>query len=154
MENIISNQTQGMNKIPLLETAEQETARLAPLRQEIVKSYEVIMEICRQANVPESARNLIDALIRISGGKLHLKAYDAEVAKVFFEDEPMREALKKKVQRWRRKLDEWQTISKITLVQNKSGYQSYERGKDGKQKTENHPRHETHFGYLRYLRFE
>lgn len=139
METIITNETQGLNKLPLLETAEQELARLAPRRREIARSYEVVMEICRQANVPEAARNLIDALIRISDGEMHIKVFDSDVAKVFFENEPMQSALKKRVQRWRKKLDKWQEDSGITLVRIKSGHRTFEREKDGTERTTNHP---------------
>lgn len=136
--NIISNGTQGGNDLPF-ETPEQLEVRLAPLRKEIAKSYEVVMEICRQTNAPEQVRFLIDALIRLSYGEIYIKAYDADVARVFFENEPMREALKKRVQRWRGKAKAWQDSSSVTLVRFDSGGQTYERGADGKQKPKNFP---------------
>jgi hypothetical protein len=136
--DIIPNRTRGDNDLPF-ETPEQLEARLAPLRKEIAKSYEVVMEICRQANAPEAVRLLIDSLIRLSDGKLQFEAYDYDVARIFFEDDQQRGALKKKVYRWRKKLAEWQDSSSFMLVRFNSGGQRNEPDGHGNQKPKNFP---------------
>lgn len=121
------------------ETEEQKAASLAPFRKQIAKDFEIVTEIFRLTNVPESARNLISTLIRLSGGDVQIQIRDAQIAMAFFENKPMHDALKKRVQRWRKALNDWQDETGITLVEINSGYRKIRFGKDMKPFNENVP---------------
>jgi hypothetical protein len=125
------------------ETAEQELARREPFCQEISKCYKVVMEICRQTNLPESARNLIDALICLSNGKTSkepIKISDSRIARTFYKNEAYCEALSKRVQRWRNSLDEWQEKTGVTFIQIvKPGHRDYTQDEEGKLQSKNVP---------------
>lgn len=134
----VSEEETGSNDLPF-ESAEEEEARLAPYRLQVAESYAIVMELCRQANAPEAVRNLVDALIRLSNGRIQFKASDWEVADVHFENKDMKSALKKKVQRWRKRLVDWQTESNITLVQTKPGHLKFNHDREGNAVPENVP---------------
>lgn len=117
-------------------TPEQESAMLAPFRREISETYQIVMAICAQTNAPDTVRNLIDALINFSGGEIHVKASDYQIGAAFYKDENARDAIKKRVQRWRKNLDKWQTKSGITLVQIKSGSRRIENNHEKNEPSE------------------
>ena len=136
--NSAANRSGQEQQLPF-PTADKSIDRLEEIRQQIFKSHEGVMAICKQANVPTSIRNLIGALIKLSKGEIVVRANDFEVANVFYEDESQRDALKKKVQRWRKALDKWQTKTEITLVQFRSGYQTTVIDNKGLSRKQNEP---------------
>lgn len=131
--NSVVKQSNNEQLLPF-QTAEQEFDSLEHFRQEIFKSHAGLMEICRQANVPTKIRNLISGLIKLSGGEIVVKANDFEIASIFYQDETRRDALKKKVQRWRKALGKWQDETGLTLIQFRSGFQI--KNSDGTEKNE------------------
>jgi hypothetical protein len=121
----------------LFPTREEEIASLQPIQKSISESYKAVMAICAYANVPDSARMLIDALIRLSGGNFSVKTTDHKIATVFYRDERSRASVKKKNQRWRRSLKDWQEKTGIKLVKIRSGHQVRKNGPNGVQTIHN-----------------
>jgi putative DNA primase/helicase len=109
------------------QTKAEEDAELAPHQREIALAMKAIMSVCAELNVPDSCRNFIDALIGVSKGEIRVEASDYRIACQFYKDKVSRDALKKRVQRWREKLVEWQTQTGYTLVQISPGFKRGEQ---------------------------
>jgi Bifunctional DNA primase/polymerase, N-terminal/Primase C terminal 1 (PriCT-1) len=132
----VNHSGNASNRLPF-PTREEEIASLQPIQKGISESYKAVMAICAYADVPDQARMLIHALIRLSEGNSFVKVTDHKIANIFYKDKDKKDAVKKKIQRWRKSLKDWQEQTEIQLVKIRSGRQVMKIGTNGVQKPQN-----------------